>query len=92
MNLTTAEFESFRLMQFTGVRFIESTYLTEPREQVVQRTWRERLFSRPWRPLIAEKTIFVEVPLRQAFQISNNTVVVHPEFLREIKIALAEKR
>ena len=44
------------------IRVIESELLTTTEESLRQRTWRERLFSRPWRPWRATATESVQVP------------------------------
>jgi hypothetical protein len=40
-----------------GIPIITNPYLTE--SKVVPRSWKERLFSWPWRPLVKTKTIQV---------------------------------
>ena len=41
---------------------IESNHCTISEQRRVPRSWKERLFSRPWRPLQTHKTITVQVP------------------------------
>jgi hypothetical protein len=69
---------------FGGMRVIESVWLTEKGEPyTVKRSWRERLFSRPWKPLVSTRTIVPDVPYRGAVQLDANTLVMHPQTLRE---------
>jgi hypothetical protein len=69
-----------------GMRIIESEYLVEdgnPYE--VRRTWRERLFTRPWRPLRATRTVVPKMPLKGAVRLDARTLVMHPATYRELK-------
>lgn len=71
---------------FGGQRILESLYLTEAGEPYqVRRTWRERLCSRPWRPLQATKTITPHVPMKGGYQLADGTLVMHPETVRKLK-------
>ena len=74
------------MINFGGCRVIESVYLTEMGEPViVRRSWRERLFSRPWRPWKATKTITPQVPMKGGYCLADGTLVMHPETLRRVK-------
>ena len=76
-------------MVINGMRVIESVYLVQDgKPYPVRRTWRERLFSRPWRPLVATRTVIPKVPYQGAVRLNEWTIVMHPsEVLR-----LAEQR
>lgn len=68
---------------FAGMRVIESVYLTQASEPVlVQRTWGERLFSRPWRPWSSTKLVSTTIPYRGFYKVGNDTIVIHPQTLR----------
>lgn len=72
-------------MMFNGLHVIESIYLTKagtPYE--VRRSWRERLFTIPWRPWQATRTVIPQVPIREAFQFGNS-LVMHPDMWRELQ-------
>lgn len=72
-----------------GMRVIESVYLIEDGEPYeVRRPWRERLFSRPWRPMQATRLVVPKVPYRGAFKLTDKTLVMHPETLRQLRKAL----
>ncbi len=69
--------------QFAGMRILESEYLTVDGEPVqVRRSWRERLFSRPWRPLTTTRTVVPQVPNPGLMRIDARTIVLHPETAR----------
>lgn len=71
---------------FNGMRVIESPFLEQdgaPYE--VRRTWRERLFTRPWRPLVTTRTVVPKVPYKGAVQLNAHTLVMHPAMLRELR-------
>jgi hypothetical protein len=64
--------------------FIDN-YLTipgEPYEQV--RTWKERLFSRPWNPFKKTNTIIPQIPDPNVYFIGDDKVVMHPEIARKL--------
>ena len=42
----------------------------------MRRTWRERLFTRPWHPLQRTKTITPQVPKRGGYFIGQNQMIV----------------
>ena len=71
---------------FSGLRVIESVWLTvdgEPCE--VRRSWSERLFSRPWRPFKATRTVIPKLPHPGAIQLDTKTIMMHPETYRQLK-------
>lgn len=71
---------------FMGMRILESPYLLQKGTPIeVRRTWRERLFSLPWRPLAKTRTVVPMVPHSGAVRIDANTYVMHPETLRVFK-------
>jgi hypothetical protein len=66
-------------MNFAGMRVIESVYLEEyGPPTLVRRTWRERLFSRPWRPWKATKVVRQKVPYSGGLKLDDHTIVMHP--------------
>ena len=71
-----------------GVTILESVYLTEDETQVIKRAWRERLFSWPWRPFQSTRNVVVKVPLSGAVWLSEKTLVMHPETLRNLRASL----
>ena len=75
-------------MTFNGMRVIESPYLEQDGEPYeVRRSWRERLFTLPWRPFFVTRTIVPKVPYRGAVRLNATTVVMHPATLRELREA-----
>lgn len=56
--------------------------------KTVNRTWRERLFTLPWRPLIKIKQI--KVPSENVIKIGN-TLYVHPVLYEKLKYACKEE-
>lgn len=76
------------LTLLNGQRVITSEYLTEPGEPIeVRRSWRERLFSRPWQPRKRTRTVIPQVPSRQASIMPNGTIVIHPAMLSALRSA-----
>jgi hypothetical protein len=76
---------------FASVRLIESPYLTVAVSFVVRRPWRERLFSRPWRPCQRTRTVIQQEPSRGALQLPNGDIVMHPEMARRLRESLATR-
>jgi hypothetical protein len=69
-----------------GMRIVEDVNLTEAGAPItVRRTWRERLGTRPWRPLQATKTIVPQVPYRGALKLDAHTLVMHPAMVQELR-------
>ncbi len=72
---------------FVGVQITTDVNMVEPGAPCeVRRTWRERLFSRPWRPLQATRTVVPMVPSRQILRFANR-LVMHPTMLDELQKA-----
>ncbi len=70
---------------FNGMRVQTSVWLTEPGDPVtLRRTWRERLFSWPWRPLIATRTVVPQVPKKGAISFAGQ-LLMHPETFRQLR-------
>lgn len=79
------------LNRFQGMRVIESAYLEEDGEPyIVRRTWRQRLFSRPWRPWQTTYTVVPKVPFRGAIQLNKTTLVMHPDTVRLVRRMIPE--
>ena len=69
-----------------GVKIIESLLMVEDGEPYeVKRSWRERLFSRPWRPLLPTRTVIPKVPKREAIRLPDGSWVMHPEIARMLR-------
>jgi hypothetical protein len=71
--------------QVCGLTIIESMNMTEDGNPVeVSRTWKERLFSRPWRPLKKTYSYIPQIP-RTDILIMGNKAVMHPMVARQLK-------
>lgn len=73
----------------TGVGIIASKMLTKVVVEEVTRTWSERLFSWPWRPLKKVKQVQREEPSDQVFY-ANGKYYAHPALIEKI-MRLTEK-
>lgn len=76
-----------------GVPIYTSELLTEPKVEVVRRTWRERLFSRPWRPRQKTKSITIYVPsmkclVSESGILGRKCFIMHPVMLQKIRAEL----
>jgi len=73
-------------MTFNGMNVMASEYLLEDGEPYQERrTWRERLFTRPWRPLQATRTVVPKVPSTQGYILNGNTILMHPEQIAKLR-------
>jgi len=68
---------------------IESDQLYETKTRSVRRSWRERLFTRPWRPWIATKTISYRVP-SECIYVMDDKIVCHPSVAEALRHAISE--
>jgi hypothetical protein len=74
-----------QLPGFNGVKIILTPHLEQDGEPVeIKRTWRERLFTRPWQPFKATRTHIPKVPYKGAMKINEHTVAMHPQVYREL--------
>lgn len=69
---------------FGGLRICEAEHLTKTEECFLRRTWRERLFTWPWRPWRATRKIFIQVP-DPNFYVVGDMVLCHPAMARELR-------
>jgi hypothetical protein len=70
---------------FCGRKIIASLGMVEEGEKCeVPRTWKERLFSLPWRPLLKTKIITPMVPKQEALVMPDGTFVMHPSMLDKL--------
>lgn len=66
--------------RLSGYRVIVDANLTDAK--TVQRSWRERLFTRPWRPFRRAKTI--QVPSSNVV-LTGRTMILHPATLAQLR-------
>ena len=71
-------------MMFNGKQVFLSAYASRVVSTVVRRSWRERLFSRPWRPWRATKVVSHTEPCMFDTPLS---IVMHPVLWNQIKKA-----
>jgi hypothetical protein len=75
-----------------GFDIVESEHLTETEQKEVERTFRERFFSWPWRPWQKTKTVYYSVPKREIYVLQKERkVICHPAIANELRLQLAEK-
>lgn len=75
-------------MMFNGFRVLLSEWLVEEGQPFPEpRTWRERLFSLPWRPFKRTRWITPMVPSRTVRKVDRDTLLMHPAIWRELKEA-----
>lgn len=73
-----------------GVPVRESVWLTISGQPIqVQRSWRERLWSWPWRPWRPTRTVIPQIPNPDLFLLPDGSWLGHPATVRALKIAAA---
>lgn len=71
---------------FAAAKIIITPYLTQDGEpQTRRRSIWERLFSRPWRPLVATETYIPSIPYKGVIQTGTNQYIMHPETYDKLK-------
>ncbi len=76
------------LFQYSGYKVIENPFMVKPGEpKELKRSWRERLFTRPWRPWVRTKMVATYVPSDEVLQVSNHTFIMHPVLARQLREA-----
>lgn len=76
--------------QLFGVRLIATPLLVDKETRIVQRSWRERLFSLPWQPLRPWKEVVTTVPAKKALVMEDGTWYMHPTTLEQLRKKLSE--
>lgn len=73
-------------MIYMGFKVIGSHAMTMPGEPVqVKRSWKARLFSLPWRPLLTHRTFIPQVPSNMiVIDERENTIVMHPSLIDKL--------
>lgn len=76
----------------SSIKIIESTAMVERGTPYkVRRTWRERLFSAPWRPSRVFNWITPQVPMKSAMVLACGTMVMHPAIAQALRDSTKEK-
>ena len=78
-----------------GAGIYTNPNLTVPGDPIVtvhDRTWRQRLFSRPWRPWQATytTTVIPRVPDRKVYRTPDGNFMMHPETAKAFKETMSE--
>jgi len=72
-----------------GYTITESIWCTIPQEREAMRSWRERLFSRPWQPFRRTKIETIQVPNPDLF-IAGTRIVGHPATIQRLMDSLIQ--
>jgi hypothetical protein len=73
-----------------GYRLVESPFCTVSEERLVKRSWKERLFTWPWRPWKSTKVVEVSVP-DPNYYIVDDQVVGHPVTIAKLMEIVHER-
>lgn len=76
-------------LNYGGYILRTSTTMVDLKEEVVSRSWKERLLSRPWKPWVKVKTIYYTVPSSALIIWENRKMIYcHPAYYEEVKETL----
>jgi hypothetical protein len=80
------------LTAFAGrIRIIECLEMVGDGEPIeVRRGWRERLFSRPWRPFKRTRNEVPKVPMKDVYRLARGVFLMHPAVAAELRKHLAK--
>ncbi len=68
-----------------GFKIMENPLMTEAGEPYeVKRSWKERLFTRPWRPFKKTRTVVPQIPSRQIIMM-DRIIYMHPILKAEVE-------
>ena len=69
-----------------GINIVEDINLTLPGETIeVERSWKERLFTLPWRPFTKTKIKMLMLPSPELYLFrEHNLIVGHPETIKKL--------
>lgn len=82
-------FQSLR--DYTGITVISDPCMVEAGEPVItKRSLKERLFTRPWRPLMKTSVHVPMIPLKE-YRLINGKIYMHPAIFKEVQVEI-EKR
>jgi len=70
-----------------GYSIVESPHCTKSEERTITRSWRERLFSWPWRPWQTMKTVTVQVADEYIY-VTDGMIMCHPVIAQQLRDAL----
>ena len=74
---------------FFGVAIIESLHMTKSKVFEYNRSWKERIFSWPWRPWAKVREEIIQIPVEEVLMIGNNMAVCHPAIARLLRDSIA---
>lgn len=81
------------MLHFPAISFaiIESDLCVVEREVTVERTWKERLFSLPWRPLRTTKVVVERHPDPMLRMLGDGIIVCHPAVAFQLRAEFMER-
>lgn len=77
---------------FGGFKIIQSVLLTVSIEVIERKSWKERLWSWPWKPWQKTKIVQYQVPNPNAIRINLDTIVIHPATLQKLQQMARESK
>lgn len=73
------------MTQFYGLKIVTNPLMVEDGEPFQERrSWKERLFSLPWHPMMKTRTVVPKIPKKEAVQMDDGTLVMHPAMAEEL--------
>lgn len=74
-----------------AINIIENPALVEAGTPIhIRRSWKKRLFSRPWKPLQATIVKIPMIPIRRIYRLPTGALIMHPEIAKELRQAMSQ--
>lgn len=75
-------------MYYAGFKIVESADLVaEGKPYLVERTWREKLLTKPWRPWVLTKVVIPMVPDDHVYKVEG-TLLMHPVIAAQLRASI----
>lgn len=77
-----------KMLSYMGYKIVPSNLLVDHKTKKVVRTFKERLFSLPWRPLRKFKIVSYTIPIQSILITNSGKMICHPTIYEKIKKAI----
>ena len=71
------------MIELYGIRLVSSPLMIKQHNEVVKRSWKERLLSLPWKPWFKTKMVIHYDPDPNLYRMGNS-IIGHPKTLMKI--------
>lgn len=80
--------------EFSGYKVIEDVNLVNVEIDIIQRSWKERLLTLPWKPWVNTKVVEKKIPKQEVYIVRDymnaKIIVCHPVMINQLKESLSK--